>query len=163
MEPPAGYRKPDEEVVYRNEVGAELVENAYRFVSKQAAQRFLGYLQAQKSAMTGEVGAHTNRPELVAIHGYDTKYAMHAARLGFQGVELLTTGGLSLPMAGEPAEWLRAVRRGEVGFDEWWERSLALDAHLERLEADGDIPDAPDRGRIEGWVVDAHLRWWGRQ
>ena len=26
--------------------------------------------------MTGEVGAHTNRPELVAVHGYDTKFAM---------------------------------------------------------------------------------------
>lgn len=39
-------------------------------------------LQAQKAAMTGQEGAHTNRPELVAIHGYDTKYAMHAPRLG---------------------------------------------------------------------------------
>lgn len=30
--------------------------------------------------MTGESGAHTNRPELVAEHGYDSKYAMHALR-----------------------------------------------------------------------------------
>lgn len=37
---------PDEEVVFRNEVGAELVANAHRFVSRRAAQRFLGYLQA---------------------------------------------------------------------------------------------------------------------
>ena len=42
--------------------------------------------------MTGQAGAHTNRPELVAAHGYDTKYAMHALRLGLQGIELLTTG-----------------------------------------------------------------------
>jgi hypothetical protein len=35
--------------------------------------------------MTGQAGAHTNRPELVAVHGYDTKYAMHALRLGLQG------------------------------------------------------------------------------
>jgi hypothetical protein len=33
-------------------------------------------------AMTGQADAHTNRPELVAIHGYDTKYAMRALRLG---------------------------------------------------------------------------------
>jgi hypothetical protein len=63
---------PDDEVVYRNTAGAELVANAHRFVSRLAAGRFLGYLQAQKAAITGEVGAHTNRPELVAIHGYDT-------------------------------------------------------------------------------------------
>ena len=53
----------DEEVVFRNAVGAELVDNAHRFVSKLAAARFLGYLQSQKSAMLGESGAHANRPE----------------------------------------------------------------------------------------------------
>ena len=42
------------------------------------ADRYLGYLKAQKAAMTGQPGAHTNRPELVAVHGYDTKYATHA-------------------------------------------------------------------------------------
>lgn len=73
---------PDEEVVFRNQVGAELVDNAHRFVSKLAAARFLGYLQSQRSPMLGESGAHTNRPELVAVHGYDTKFAMHALRLG---------------------------------------------------------------------------------
>lgn len=57
-----------------------------------AAARFLSYLEAQKAAMTGEAGAHSNRPELIAAHGYDTKYAMHAMRLGYRGVELLTTG-----------------------------------------------------------------------
>jgi hypothetical protein len=60
---------PDEEVVFRNDTGAELVSNAHRFVSRLAADRFLGYLQGQKAAMTGQTGAHTNRPELVAVHG----------------------------------------------------------------------------------------------
>jgi hypothetical protein len=64
---------PDEEVVFRTEAGTELVRNAHRFVSRLAAGRFLGYLKAQKAAMTGHAGAHTNRPELVAVHGYDTK------------------------------------------------------------------------------------------
>jgi hypothetical protein len=38
---------PDEEVVFRNEAGAELVANADRFVSRLAAVRFLGYLAGQ--------------------------------------------------------------------------------------------------------------------
>ena len=33
---------PDDETMHRNEVGVELVENAHRFVSRQAADRFLG-------------------------------------------------------------------------------------------------------------------------
>ena len=45
---------PDEEVVFRNQTGAELVGNAHRFVSRLAAIRFLGYLRAQKAAMTGQ-------------------------------------------------------------------------------------------------------------
>jgi hypothetical protein len=35
---------PDEEVVFRNDAGAELASNAHRFVSRLAAGRFLGYL-----------------------------------------------------------------------------------------------------------------------
>ena len=35
---------------------------------------------------------------------------MHCARLGFQCLELLGTGRLELPIQGEPADWLRAVR-----------------------------------------------------
>ena len=98
---------PDVEVVYRDTVGAELVANADRFVSRLAADRFLGYLHAQRAAMVGAVSAHTNRPELVAEHGYDTKHAMHALRLGLQGVELLSTGRITLPVepvAGEFSE-----------------------------------------------------------
>ena len=64
---------PDEEVVFRDQAGAELTANAHRFVSRLAASRYLGYLRAQQAAMTGQAGAHTNRPELVAVHGYDTK------------------------------------------------------------------------------------------
>jgi len=44
---------PDDEVVFRNAAGAELAGNAHRFVSRLAAARFLGYLRAQKTTMTG--------------------------------------------------------------------------------------------------------------
>ena len=43
---------PDHEVVFRDEVGAELAVNADRFVSRLAAGRYLGYLKGQKAAMT---------------------------------------------------------------------------------------------------------------
>ena len=32
---------PDQDVVFRNQVGAELTDNAHRFVSRLAATRFL--------------------------------------------------------------------------------------------------------------------------
>jgi hypothetical protein len=100
------------------------------------------------------------REELVAAHGYDTKYAMHCARLVFQCIELLDTRRLELPIQGEPAEWLRAVRRGDVEFDDWWARTLDLDTQLERLADDERHPAVGDRARIEAWSVSTHLAWW---
>jgi uncharacterized protein len=143
---------PDQDVVYRNEVGVELVDNAHRFVSKHAAQRFLGYLQGQKAAMTGEVGAHTNRPELVAAHGYDTKYAMHALRLGFQGVELLTTGRITLPVPEPQRAYLRSIRRGEVELNEVVDAVSAAEAELVRLKESSTLPDEPDHRWVDEWL-----------
>jgi hypothetical protein len=58
---------------------------------------------------------------------------MHCVRLGFQCIELLTTRQLQLPVQGEPADWLRAVRRGDVPFGEWQARWRAPDSALEKL------------------------------
>ncbi len=151
---------PDNEVVFRNAVGAELVDNAHRFVSRRAADRFLGYLQSQKAAMTGQVGAHTNRPELIAVHGYDTKYAMHALRLGRQGVELLTTGRITLPVPEPDREYLRAIRRGEVGLHEVVAAVAASEAELIRLRSGSALPDEPDRRWVDEWLHRSHLNYW---
>jgi uncharacterized protein len=154
---------PDEEVVFRAEAGVELVDNAHRFVSQQAAERFLGYLRGQKAAMTGEVGAHTNRPELVAIHGYDTKYAMHALRLGVQGVELLTTGRITLPIPEPDREYLRSVRRGEVSLDDVVDRVGAAEAELIRLRSTASVPEQPDRAWVDGWLHRSYTRRWAQR
>jgi uncharacterized protein len=151
---------PDEEVVYRNAVGAELVDNAHRFVSKLAATRFIGYLRSQKAAMTGEVGAHTNRPELVAEHGYDTKFAMHALRLGVQGVELLTTGRITLPIPEPDLSHLRQVRRGEVALEDVLAAVDAAEGRLLDLRDGAAVPEEPDRAWVDQWLHRSHLAYW---
>ena len=152
---------PDDEVVYRNEVGAELVNNAHRFVSKLACERFLGYLRSQRAAMTGEAGGHTNRPELVAVHGYDTKFAMHALRLGVQGIELLTTGRITLPVPEPDLSYLRAIRTGEVRRDEVVAAVSDAEARLTQLRNDTKLPDEPDRAWVDAWLHRSHLAYWG--
>jgi uncharacterized protein len=151
---------PDVETMVRTADGSELVDNAHRFVSKLAADRFLGYLNAQRGAMTGESGAHTNRPELVAIHGFDTKYAAHAVRLGIQGVELLTTGRMNLPMLDEHRDYLRAVRRGEVPLDDVLRRIARYVGDLTSLRDSSSVPDQPDREWVDRWLHRAHLEYW---
>jgi uncharacterized protein len=150
----------DDEVVYRNNAGAELVANAHRFVSQLAGDRFLGYLRAQKAAMTGETGAHTNRPELVAVHGYDTKFAMHALRLGVQGIELLTTGRITLPVPEPDRQYLRAVRRGEIKQAEVIGAVEAAEGQLESLRASVAIPAEPDRDWVNDWLHRSYSSYW---
>lgn len=151
---------PDEEVVFRNEAGAELVGNAHRFVSRLAAGRFLGYLRAQQAAMTGQAGAHTNRPELVAVHGYDTKYAMHAVRLGLQGIEFLTTGRISLPVPEPHRAYLRAIRRGEVPLAEVLDAISSAETQLTQLRQTTSVPEQPDRGWVDDWLHRSYLNFW---
>ena len=151
---------PDEEVVFRNQAGAELARNAHRFVSRLAAGRFLGYLKAQKAAMTGQAGAHTNRPELVAVHGYDTKYAMHALRLGLQGIELLTTGRITLPVPPPHRDTLRAVRRGDLQLADVLDLITGAEARLTELRDSSALPEQPDRPWVDGWLHHSYLNFW---
>ncbi|HSV40282.1 MAG TPA: nucleotidyltransferase domain-containing protein [Nocardioidaceae bacterium] len=151
---------PDDEVVFRNEAGSELAANAHRFISKLAGRRFLGYLQSQRAAMVGAPGAHTNRPELVAVHGYDTKFAMHALRLGFQGVELLTTGRITLPVPEPHRSFLRAVRRGEESLQIVLAQLDEAEARLGELTEISTVPDEPDRAWVNEWLHETHLAYW---
>jgi hypothetical protein len=154
-------------VIFSTEQGLDLQALGPSFVGRHVIPRYRGYMQSQAGRLLGikTSSGHGRRggggrEELISEFGYDTKYAMHCARLGFQCQELLSTGGLALPMQGEPAEWLLRVRRGEVPFDEWWERTLELDATLEVLECDTTVPDACDVQKIERWTIDAHLAIW---
>ena len=154
---------PDHEVVFRDEVGAELAGNARRFVSRLAASQYLGYLRGQKAAMTGQPGAHTNRPELVAVHGYDTKYAMHALRLGLQGIELLSTGRITLPVPEPHRAYLRSIRRGERPLPEVLEAISDAEERLSRLRDSPAIADQPDRRWVDDWLHRSYQNFWNRE
>lgn len=151
---------PDSEVVFCSDEGAELVANAHRLVSKKAAARFLGYLNAQRRGMLGE--SRTSRPELVAEFGYDTKYAMHAARLGLQGIELLSTGRISLPVKEPDLSRLRAIRRGESSREAVLQLIGDAERRLIELAETSDVPDEPDAAWVNGWLHRSHLGYWDR-
>ena len=154
-------------VLHITPLGSELRQMGSRFVGRHVLPRYRGYMSQQVARLEGKkgTGGHGRRgggrrEELIAAHGYDTKFAMHAARLGYQGMELVTTGRLALPIEGDPADWLRAVRRGEVPYDEWLARVRELDTRLRELESDERYPAAADREPIERWVIDSHVSSW---
>ena len=88
------------------------------------------------------------------------EYAMHMLRLGFQGVELLTTGRLSLPMREPERSFLLDVRRGKVSEEACFFRAEALERELVALADTSLLPKAPDEARVEQWVLDVYRQRW---
>lgn len=129
--------------------------------SRVAIGKFLGYMTAQIKRMKGESKKHTpNRPELVERYGYDTKFAAHAIRLGYQGLEFSVTGKISVPMPEPIREAVLAIRYGQIPLAEVMQMADDYVALLERQKERTDIPKQPNREMIEKIVVDLHLSYW---
>lgn len=151
-----------DDVLERDPLGAQLQELAPAFLSRRTGRAFLGYLDAQARSLRGERHATRTR-ELSTRHGYDTKYAMHALRIGHQGLELLQTGRIALPVAEPDRTRLRAVRAGEPPLDDVL---AAIEDTTERLRVvaeSADLPDEPDAARIDAFLAEAYMSTWAAQ
>lgn len=152
---------PDAEIVTRTDIGADLQAHPERFLSRQVAARFGGYLKSQQNQLLGlKAKKHTNRPELVDAYGFDTKFAYHMIRLGLQGVELLTTGRITLPIPEPDRAWLTELRNGEHTKQEALDRADALLDQLNTLAKTADLPARPDRVALDQWLTDTYMQSW---
>lgn len=156
---------PDDAVLTATGVGQGIREHRGDLLSQRIGRRHLGYLQAQRERLTGggKRNRVPNRPELIARHGWDTKYAAHALRLGLQGVEIMETGVLTLPMRAADRASVMAVRRGEVTYEEALARIDAAEARLRRAVDAGrsPLPADPDLDVVSRWSVLWHDMAWG--
>jgi predicted nucleotidyltransferase len=156
---------PADAVVSVTSLGEELRALAPKVLSRAAVHRFLGYLDAQRKRLLGHSkGKVPSRPELVARFGYDVKYASHALRLAYQGLEVARDARLTLPMPGVERERVLAVKRGDVRrLDDVLDEIASVQAQVEDLLATGKtpLPEVPDVDAISDWAVSAHRRHWG--
>lgn len=143
-------------------IGQMLVENRKWFLSRRLAARFRGYMVSQRAALTGEKAKRVQRPELVAAYGYDTKFAHHMLRLGIQGIELLKTGTLTLPMAADDIRLLREVRNGERTLLEVLEIASVHELLLVDLETKSGLPEHPDEQKLNALLGDCYDVAWAR-
>lgn len=145
------------------EPGRELRANASWFVSRRVGLAYLGYMQRQRERMTGERGSmRVNRPELIERYGFDTKYAGHVIRLGYQGLEFLETGRLSLPMRDAERARVLAVRTGEVAFDEVIAEADELERRLRLLVEQSSLPERGDHDAVDAFLSRTYRAWWDR-
>ena len=147
------------EYMEQHRSGAELISIRQAFISKTAGKKFLGYLTGQKKSLTGERTQKVNRPELIEKYGYDTKFAMHALRLGYQGIELMNDRHISLPVRPIQLKILREVREGKVPYGEVISMIESAEILLQRAVNECDL--SADLDKINEYMVEAHRSHWG--
>lgn len=140
---------------------SQLQDNSDLFLSKDCGRRFMGYLKAQKERMLGLRNQRTNRPELIDLYGFDTKFAYHAIRLGLQGIELMETGKITLPMPEPHRRWLTELRKGYYTKQDALDRIDTLSDDLSRLVDNTDLPDKADSLALNAWLTEVYTQWWG--
>jgi predicted nucleotidyltransferase len=147
-------------------IGGQLRDLVPEIISRQAGRAFLGYLQAQRQRMLGERGnGGHGRPRAVLMEkfGFDTKYAMHMCRLGLQGVELMKSGRLVLPMTEPDRSWLMDVRLGRIDQQEVLTRTGETERELKDLLDTAPIREHPDEAAVEEWMTLVYFRQWSAE
>ena len=157
---------PAESTLTLTALGSQLRDLAPALLSQQAVHRFLGYLQAQLDRLLGQSARRgmPNRPELVQRHGYDTKYASHALRLAYQGLEVARDGRLSLPMPTPERDRVMAVKQGAVSsLDQVVSQVESVRSQVRAVLDEGrsPLPEQPDLAAVGAWSVQAHRQHWG--
>jgi len=144
--------------IVKTRLGERLCALRSAFRSKKSGMAFLGYLDSQRKRLTGELSKNVARPELVEKYGYDTKFAAHALRLGFEGIEFMRHGTITMPKVGEELATLRAIRTGEIKYDE----ALRLIVETqESLKASVDACNlSTNEEAINRFLVAAHQEHW---
>ena len=154
----------ESDVITSSALGRDLLGSRDYIISNNAGYRFLGYLDGQRERMVGggRQGRVPNRPELVEKYGYDTKYASHALRLGLQGIEITTTGRLSLPMRQDDLDRAMAVKTGQVDFTSALKMVDDVRSELASILSEGRsvLRPKPDMSNINNWMIRAHTRHW---
>lgn len=150
---------PENKTIIKLPHGEILRENAHWFASKLAGKAFFGYMQRQRSRMSGgrgKAGRVRNNPD----GSIDWKYAMHMLRLGYQGYEYLTSGRITLPIPGEYGDVLRKIRKGELPIEDVLEAAFYWENMLKTMIDQGPLPDKPDYQAVNDFCIQAHLDVW---
>ena len=140
-----------------SELADELIELRGDIVSHDAGKRFLGYLHGQRQrAIDGRRGRRGIR------EGRSEKWTSHMLRLGYQGIELLTTGTIQLPMPTVSRETCLAAKRGDMSLDEALLLAEELEHRLKSLVDDKPsvLPKRSNVPKIEAWMYHAYQSCW---
>jgi predicted nucleotidyltransferase len=123
----------------------ELLALRPAFLSKLAYRSYKGYFDSQLRSL-GQDFRRKGEPKW--------KAAMHLLRLLLSGTSVLREGHVSIHV-GSNRDRLLAVRRGELSWKEYHAWRSQLLEEFEAAYAGTRLPDLPDYGRVEGFLLKA--------
>jgi len=151
----------DKDIIHIHHFGKLLREHRSMFTSKDSGFAFLGYMEHQRQRMTGERGQmRVKRQELIDAYGFDTKYVGHVIRLAHQGIELMSTGHLSLPMKPEQAGEVVDIRTGKYTLPQVVDRARDLESDLREAIDRSEAPEHADYSLIDKTLRTVYLQSW---
>jgi uncharacterized protein len=153
---------PEEFILVNHPVVEELFAHPEIILSRQAGDRFLGYLARQRLSLLSREGKgrDVTRPELIEQFGFDTKFAGHMVRLGFQGAELMQTGKITLPVPEPMRAWIRDLRIGKHTQAEALDMALDFEDEIKHYMPNSPLPERPDREAADRWLIDTYQEVW---
>jgi predicted nucleotidyltransferase len=138
-------------ITHMSKVGQMVREQRREFLHKGSFHKMKGYAYAQMSKIeNGANRSNEKRKDSVDKYGYDVKFGYHLVRLMDEAEQILTYHDLDLQKNNEQ---LKAIRRGEVSFNELKKWFASKETQLETLYANSTLRQKPDEGKIRQLLV----------
>lgn len=146
--------------------GLALRDNSQLFVSRHMLTKLYGFASnAYRRLESEELSLKVNRPWLVEKYGYDVKFASYGLRAAFQGLDLVRTGTLHMPLTVDMTSFLKQVKTGQWVYDyfmnyfKWTLSDLKkiIDTHDHDL-----VPEEVDIHAINDLVLDIYANCYTR-
>lgn len=153
---------PPDAIMVIHSAAGYLLAHPEIILSRKAGDRFLGYLNRQRLSLLSRdgKGRDVTRAELVEQFGFDTKFAGHMVRLGLQGVELLETGRITLPVPEPWRTWIKDLRVGKHTQAEALEAAEHFEERIKTALATSPLPEQPDRAAADKWLISTYEQIW---
>ncbi|OQZ02580.1 MAG: nucleotidyltransferase, partial [Planctomycetes bacterium UTPLA1] len=136
------------EVLYADTIARELLDMRAVFLSRLIYQTFNGYVLSQFKKL---------EQDLRTRGAIRWKHAMHLIRLLLAGVVALRDGHVPVHVE-EHRDWLLAIKRGEMAWEQVDTLRLRLHGEFETAYAETKLPERPDYDRASALLVKAR-RW----
>lgn len=130
-------------------------EGGYLWTNSNLKNQYDNRLKEFQNYSEWITNRNPKRKELEERYGYDTKHGSHLARLILEGMELLETGKITLPLKDEIRKVVCDIRDGKWEYGRLLEESEKGFNFLKNVYSD--LPNKPDRNKVNKLIISMEL------